>query len=89
VMPIFRYIVVVGSALTVLLLLSDAIFGEVETRFNGSFYQSATYAPRLPDPEASREVQFTRDVTPAARIKDVFAQFVANDSRRGRRTSSI
>jgi hypothetical protein len=43
----FRYFVFVGSALLVLLFVSDAYFGdnESDSRFNGSFYERALYAP--------------------------------------------
>jgi hypothetical protein len=89
-MPISKYFAVVGSALLVLLFVSDAYFGDSagESRFNGSFYESATYAPRLADPVAAKERLFTRDVTPAARVKEVFAQFVPNEGKRGRRSST-
>ena len=86
-MPVFRYFAVIGSALLVLLFISDAYFGDSESnsRFNGSFYESALYAPRPAETAARTEFRFTRDVSPAARVKDVFAQFVPNESRRGKR----
>jgi hypothetical protein len=87
-MPISRYFSVVGSILLALLFVSDAYFGESEPRFDGSFYQSATYAPLLETPIAT-ERQFTHDVTPAARIREVFSQFGANEGKRGRRYSSL
>ena len=88
-MPIFKYFAVVGSALFVLLFISDAYLrdSESETRFDGSLYQSAIYAPRLV--ETLTEVRFTRDATPADRVKEVFAQFVPNEGKRGKRYSSI
>jgi hypothetical protein len=89
-MPVFRYFAVVGSALLVFLFISDAYFGDNESnsRFNGSFYESALYAPRPAETAVRAELRFTRDVSPAARVKEVFAQFVPNESRRGKRYSS-
>ena len=89
-MPIFKYFAVVGSALLMSLFVCDAYFGDNETnsRFNGSLYESAIYAPRLEETMAKAELRFTRDVTPAVRVKEVFAQFVPNESKRGKRYSS-
>ncbi|MGB9115922.1 hypothetical protein [Bradyrhizobium sp.] len=88
-MPIFKYFAVVGSTLLVLLFVSDAYFGDNESnsRFNGSLYESATYAPRLEETVVAAELQFTRDVTPVDRVKEVFALFVANESKRVKRYS--
>jgi hypothetical protein len=65
-MPVFKYFAFVGSALLGLLFISDAYFGDSETnsRFNGSLYESAIYAPRLVETVATEELRFTRDVTP-------------------------
>jgi len=87
-MPVFKYFAVVGSALLVLLFISNAWFGEDDLRFNGSLYESAFYAPRLEEVAATTELRFTRDVTPANRVKEVFAQFVPNENMRGKRYSS-
>jgi hypothetical protein len=89
-MPIFKYFAVAGSALLVFLFVSDAYFGDNEnnSRFNGSFYESAIYAPRLAETLATDEPRFTRDATPADRVKEVFAQFVSNEGKRGKRYSS-
>jgi hypothetical protein len=89
-MPIFKYFAIAGSALLVLLFVSDAYFGDNESnsRFNGSLYESAIYAPRLDKAVATEEPRFTRDVTPADRVKEVFAQFVPNEGKRGKRYSS-
>ena len=89
-MPIFKYFAVVGSALLVFLFVSDAYFGDDESnsRFNGSLYESAIYAPRLEQTIATAELRYTRDVTPADRVKEVFAQFVPNEGKRGKRYSS-
>jgi hypothetical protein len=87
-MPVFKYFSIVGSTLLVFLFGLDAYFADEagNARFNGSFYESATYAPRLE--EALVEPRFTRDATPADRIKEVFGQFVPNEYRRGKRYSS-
>jgi hypothetical protein len=81
-MPVFKYFAVAGSSLLVLLFVSDAYFGDGQSnsRFNGSFYESAMYAPRLEETAFTPELQFTRDATPADHVREVFAQFV-----RGRR----
>lgn len=88
-MPIFRYFAVVGSALLILLFVSDAYLrdSESDSRFDGSLYQSAIYAPLIE--ETMTEPRFTRDATPADRVREVFAQFVPNEGRRTRRYSSI
>ena len=87
-MPVFRYITFVGSALLALLFVSDAYFSEAESRFDGSLYESALYLPRPEEIEAPPVVRFTRDVTPANRVREVFAQFVPNEARRGKRYST-
>jgi hypothetical protein len=88
-MPIFQYFGTVGSALLVLLFISDACLrdSENDSRFDGSLYQSALYAPLPADTLA--EPRYTRDATPSDRVKDVFAQFVPNEGRRGKRYSSM
>jgi hypothetical protein len=88
-MPILKYFAVVGSALFVLLFVSDAYLrdSESDSRFDGSLYQSAIYAPRLV--ETLTEPRFTRDATPADRVREVFAQFVPNEGKRGKRYSSV
>jgi hypothetical protein len=86
-MPIFKYFAFVGSTLLVLLFVCDAVFGDNEnnSRFNGSLYESAIYAPRLENPVATEEPRFTRDVTPANRVREVFALFVPNEGNRRKR----
>ncbi len=86
-MPVFKYFTVVGSALLVFLFVSDAYFGDNESnsRFNGSLYESALYAPRSEETMVTAELRFTRDATPTGRVKEVFAQFVPNESKRGKR----
>ena len=87
-MPIFRYFAVLGSALLALLFVSDALFGD-NSRFEASLYESAIYAPRLVETPATQERQFPCNATPADRVKEVFAQFVPNEGRRGKRYSAI
>lgn len=88
-MPVFKYFTVAGSALLVLLFVSNAYLadGEDHLRFDGSLYESALYAPRPEETRATAEVRFTRDVTPAVRVREVFAVFVPNERRRGKRDS--
>jgi hypothetical protein len=89
-MPISKYFAVVGSALLALLFVTDAYFGDAaSSRFDGSLYDSALYAPRPEEVVATRELRFARDVTPAHRVREVFAQFVPSEARRGKRYSSI
>jgi hypothetical protein len=90
-MPDFKYFGVVGSALLVFLFVSDAYLGDNESnsRFYGSLYESALYAPRLGETAGAAELRFTRDATPADRVREVFAQFVPNESKRGKRYSSL
>jgi hypothetical protein len=89
-MPISRYFAVGGSALLALLFVTDAYFGDAaSSRFDGSLYDSALYAPRPEEVVANRELRFPRDVTPANRIKEVFAQFVPSEAKRGKRYPSI
>jgi len=86
-MPIFKYFIVVGSALLFFIFASNAYFGDDQSnsRFNGSLYESAIYAPRLEKRLVTADPQFTRDATPMDRVRDVFAQFVPNEMKRGKR----
>ena len=88
-MPVFRYFTVVGSALFVLLFISNAYLTDDESnlRFDGSLYGSALYAPRIEETRTTAELRFTRDVTPAVRVREVFALFVPNERRRNKRDS--
>lgn len=88
-MPIFKYFTYVGSALFVLLFVSNAYLTDDESnlRFDGSLYQSALYAPRVEETQTTAEPRFTRDVTPAVRVREVFAVFVPNERRRNKRYS--
>ncbi len=89
-MPIFRYFVIVGSALFAFICVADAYFGDHDGHANssGSSPESAAYAPRSEELAATRELQFTRDVTPAGRVREVFAQFVPSEARRWKRYSA-
>jgi hypothetical protein len=86
-MPSSRYFTCVGSALLAFLFVSNAYLADDESnlRFDGSFYQSALYAPRVEETAGTTELRFTRDVTPAVRVKEVFAVFVPNERRRSKR----
>jgi hypothetical protein len=88
-MPILKYFTYVGSALLVLLFVSNAylIDDESDLRFDGSLYQSAMYAPRAEETAGTVELRFPRDVTPAVRVREVFAVFVPNERRRSKRYS--
>jgi hypothetical protein len=88
-MPICKYFTVVGSALLTLLFVSNAYLTDDESnlRFDGSLYQSAMYAPRQQETVSTAELRFTRDVTPAVRVREVFAVFVPNERRRSKRYS--
>jgi hypothetical protein len=87
-MPIFKYFTHVGSALLVLLFFSNAYLTDNESlRFDGSLYGSALYAPRVEETQTTAERRFTRDVTPAVRVREVFAVFVPNERRRNKRDS--
>jgi hypothetical protein len=87
-MPVGKYFTFAGSALLALLFVLDACFGDhSSSRFDASLFDSAHYAPRIGEIAAAREFRFARDVTPASRVKDVFAQFVPSEARRGKRQS--
>jgi hypothetical protein len=88
-MPVFKYFTVVGSTLFVFLFISNAYLTDDESnlRFDGSLYASALYAPRVEETRTTVELRFTRDVTPAVRVKEVFAVFVPNERRRNKRDS--
>jgi hypothetical protein len=88
-MPIFKYFTYVGSALLVFLFVSNAYLADDESnlRFDGSLYEGALYAPRVEETAATAELRFTRDVTPAVRVREAFAVFVPNERRRGKRYS--
>jgi hypothetical protein len=89
-MPIGKYFGYVGSALLALLFVFDACFGESEanSRFDPSLFDSATYVSRHQEVATPYEFRYSRDMTPANRIRDVFAQFVPSEAKRGKRYSS-
>lgn len=87
-MSMFRCYSVAGLALLALPFISDAMFGD-SSRFDSSLFESTIYAPRLAEIPAVQERQFRRDATPADRVREVFAQFVPNEGRRGKRYSAI
>ncbi|WP_291850135.1 hypothetical protein [Bradyrhizobium sp.] len=88
-MPIIKYFTTVGSALLALLLVTGAYLDDDEghRRFDGSLYGSALYAPRQQETMTTTEYRLPRDVTPAVRVREVFAMFVPNERRRSRRES--
>jgi hypothetical protein len=88
-MPVFKYFTVVGSTLFVFLFISNAYLTDDESnlRFDGSLYASALYAPRVEETRTTVELRFTRDVTPAVRVREVFSVFVPNERRRNKRDS--
>jgi hypothetical protein len=89
-MPIGKYFGYVGSALLVLLFVFDACFGDSEAnaRFDPSLFDSATYASRQQEIATPYEFRYSRDMTPASRVRDVFAQFVPSEAKRGKRYST-
>jgi hypothetical protein len=88
-MPVFKYFTVTGSTLLVFLFVSNAYLTDDESnlRFDGSLYESALYAPRVDQTRTTAELRLTRDVTPAVRVREVFAVFVPNERRRSKRES--
>jgi hypothetical protein len=88
-MPISKCFTYAGSGLLVLLFVSNAYLtdGEADLRFDGSLYESALYAPRVQETRTTAELRLTRDVTPAVRVREVFALFVPNERRRNKRES--
>jgi hypothetical protein len=72
-----------AAAVFALLLISDALFGKQESRFDEMFYESSYYAPQ------SLSFRYARNATPAQRIDDIFAQFFPAEAKRSRRYSSL
>jgi hypothetical protein len=60
-MPTLKYFGSVGLTLLVIIFVSDAYFGydEGNSRFNGSLYESALYAPRLEEAMAIHALSWT------------------------------
>ena len=88
-MPVFKDFTAVGSALLVFLFISNAYLTDDESnlRFDGSLYGSALYAPRVEETQTTAERRFIRDVTPAVRVREVFAVFAPNERRRNKHDS--
>jgi hypothetical protein len=86
-MPVSRYSTIACSVLLAWLFISSAYQADDvgHLRFDGSLYESALYAPRRAEVEATTEPDLARDVTPAVRVREVFAVFVPNERRRGKR----
>lgn len=84
--PIFRYFAIAGSALLVLLFVSEAYLSDDgEARFDRSLFDSATYVPRPEATIAVAELLLAPSETPAEHIREIFAQFGADESRRRKR----
>ena len=88
-MPVLKYFTGVGSTLLVFLFISNAYLTDDDSnlRFDGSLYGSALYAPRVEETRTTAERRFTRDVTPAVRVREVFAVFAPNERRRNKHDS--
>ncbi|MBR0712502.1 hypothetical protein JQ632_00885 [Bradyrhizobium liaoningense] len=82
-MPDYREAAIALVAMLGLLFVSDAFFGDGDPRFDNAFYDSAFYAPR------SKEFRFASDITPAARVDDMFSQFFPSEGKRNKRYSSL
>jgi hypothetical protein len=77
--------VLASAALAGSFLATDA---QARGGHGGGGGESAVYAPRLEKTAVTSELRFTRDVTPAGRVKEEFAQFDPNEGKRGKRYSS-
>lgn len=83
-MPVSRYSTIACSVLLAWLFVLSAYLGDAgDGQFDGSLFDSAQYAPRRA--ETTMEPGLARDVTPAVRVREVFAVFVPNERRRGKR----
>jgi hypothetical protein len=80
-MPVVKEISIFGFAMLALLLLQGAFLGETGFRFDNSLYASATYAPAFEAPVAGAGRRFAQDLTPAARVSEVFGQFSLKGGR--------
>lgn len=85
-MSAFKEFAAAAATLLALLFVSNAIFGEDagDWRFDSALYDSATYAPRSLDVP-----YFARDAAPAIRVRQVFAQFIPSDGKRGPSSSTV
>jgi hypothetical protein len=82
-MSVLREIAAAVAGVYALLVVCDALFGVGEARFDDDYYRSSFYAPR------PGEFRFASDTTPAARISDVFAQFMPGEAKPAKRYSSL
>jgi hypothetical protein len=82
-MSVLREIVVAVAGVYALLLVCDAVFGVGEARFDDAYYLSSFYAP------CPHEFRFASGTSPAARVRDAFAQFGPGEVRPNRRYSSL
>ena len=73
------------SACGIVIKRRDVTVDPPPSRFNGLVYERSSYAPRMEEIVATEELRFTRDVTPAGRVKDVFDRFSLNEAKRGKR----
>jgi hypothetical protein len=80
---ILKEITVAVIGVYALLFVCDALFGIEETRFDDTYFDSASYAPR------SKEFRYASDTPPAARVSDAFAQFAPGEAKQARRYSSL
>ncbi|KPG01029.1 hypothetical protein IP86_06080 [Rhodopseudomonas sp. AAP120] len=87
-MPILRYFVSVGPAVLALLVIINAVFAEPPPRFNDAIYDSTSYAPHVAATSIREGRGFADNLTPAARVRQVFGQFSANEAKRLKRYSS-
>jgi hypothetical protein len=66
-----------------LLFVCNALFGIEEARFDDSYFDSASYAPR------PKEFRYASDTSPAARVGDAFAQFAPGEAKQAKHYSSL
>ena len=87
-MPIYKHLAVTGTALLAFLFVSETFLGDSDanSRFDRSLFDSALYAPSSATVAVTDARSFTRDATPANRVKQVFALF---EGKRDKRYSSL
>ena len=87
-MPIYKHLAVTGTALLAFLFVSDTFLadGDSNSRFSRSLFGSSLYAPSSAKVAVTDERRFTRDATPAVRVRQVFALF---EGKRDKRYSSL
>lgn len=64
----------------------DAVFGVGGARFDDDYYRASFYAPRTGDVSQPR---LARDISPALRVSEAFAQFTPGEAKTIRRYSSL